>query len=96
MKEYVSRTRAEGTNLGKSFIKSIIMRIIPEPMKKTLEAQTSAMTEAGVRDYIKQQLELVRRNKPSPMEIGVVQEEAAKEHEETCKACNADQEGWTE
>eukprot|EP00973_Karenia_brevis_P018027 2475660-Karenia_brevis.AAC.1 len=43
-------------------------------MKKTLESQTTAVTEQGVRAYVKQQLELARRSKPTPMEPGQVQE----------------------
>eukprot|EP00973_Karenia_brevis_P057690 8025650-Karenia_brevis.AAC.1 len=66
------RTKDEGTNLGKSFLKSIIMRIVPENIKKTLDAQPTPISESGVREYVRQQLEIQKRNKPTPMDISNV------------------------
>eukprot|EP00973_Karenia_brevis_P014699 2005731-Karenia_brevis.AAC.1 len=66
------RTKADGTHLGNSFVKSIVMRIVPESIKKTLDAQPTPISEQGIRDYIKQQLEIQKRNKPSPMDLSNV------------------------
>lgn len=79
MKEYVGRTASEGTKLGKSFEKSVMMRIVPEAIKKTLESQTQAVSADQVRAYIRQQLDLARRNKASPMDLNPIQEDPSKQ-----------------
>eukprot|EP00973_Karenia_brevis_P090720 12403939-Karenia_brevis.AAC.1 len=89
VKDYIMRTQSEGTNLGKSFVKSIIMRIVPESIKKTLDAQTTPVTEPGIREYIKQQLEILRRSKPLSMDIGLVNENA-----DTIKIPEGESDDW--
>lgn len=71
-KEYM--LRCPEVNLGKGFKKSMLKKIIPESLKKTIESQMDLnVTEQQLRAYIRTQVDLNKKTKSMAMDIGAVQ-----------------------
>ena len=78
-KEYEDRT---GAALGKGFRISVIKGMLPDALRKSIDTSPVEMNEDAIREYIKRQLYVQRRNKSSPMDIGSVNEDWKSEAEE--------------